>query len=137
MCRHNMIAVLACFIAGAAAVAADDPIADFDKEVRPLFEKRCLDCHGSEKQKGGLRLDQKAAALSGGDSAEPALVPGNSAESLLIKRVLTPNPDESMPPKGKRLTDEEIAVLKKWIDRGAHWPGSEQPAPELIVTKTK
>ena len=138
MSRLTLIAAFACSLAGVSSARADDPIAEFDKEVRPLLEQRCFDCHGPDKQKGGLRLDQKAAVLSGGDSAEPALVAGNSAESLLIKRVLTPNPDESMPPKGKRLTDQEIAVLKKWIDRGAHWPGAEPTAPaEIIPTKSK
>src|SRR5215831_17706193 len=59
---------------------------DFGKEIQPIFEKTCYECHGSEKQKAGLRLDQKADALKGGESG-PVLVPRKSAESLLIQAV--------------------------------------------------
>ncbi len=78
-------------------------MAQFEQEVRPIFEKRCFECHGPDKQKGGLRLDLKSSALEGGESGEPAVVPGKSAESQLIKFVTSKDPDDAMPPKGERL----------------------------------
>jgi mono/diheme cytochrome c family protein len=116
---------------------AANPLDQFEKVVRPLLEQRCFECHGADKQKGGLRLDQKSAMLGSGDSEEPAVIPGKSAESLVIKRILTNDPDESMPPKGKRLSAEEIAVIKQWIDSGAHWPGSQETEPTIAVAKDK
>lgn len=112
------------------AGAAEDGAEQFEKEVRPLLAERCYECHGPEKQKGGLRLDHKAGMLGAGDSEEAAVVPGKSAESLLVKRVLANDPDEAMPPKGKRLEPRQIAALKLWIDRGAQWPegkAAEEP----------
>jgi mono/diheme cytochrome c family protein len=138
MFLHARIAAFTCFLAGVAGARAEDPVAQFEKEIRPLLEQRCLECHGPDKQKGGLRLDQKAAMLGGGDSEEAAVIPGKSAESLLIKRVITTDPDESMPPKGKRLTAGEISLLKSWIDRGAHWPATQAAVAEVTQeTKTK
>ena len=107
------------------AQAIEDPLAKFQKEVLPILEERCFECHGPEKQKGGLRLDHKSGMLAGGDSEEPAIVPGKSADSSVIKRIASTDPDETMPPKGARLKPEQVALLKQWIDRGAHWPNSE------------
>src|SRR5687768_307552 len=100
--------------------AAEDPVAQFEHEVRPILKEHCFDCHGADKQKGGLRLDQKSGMLGGGDSGEPAVRPGNSAESPLVKLVASLEKDEMMPPKGERLKPEQLAALRKWIDNGAH-----------------
>ena len=94
---------------------------DFQRDVQPILSKHCYSCHGAEKQKGGLRLDLKAMALTGGD-AGPALVAGKSNESEMIKRVRGDDPDDIMPPKGAPLSKEQIAILSKWIDGGAAWP---------------
>src|SRR5438093_7939015 len=66
---------------------------DFNQQVRPIFEKRCYECHGPQKQKSGLRLDQKSSALRGGDSGKPALLAGKSADSLLIQKISSRDPD--------------------------------------------
>jgi mono/diheme cytochrome c family protein len=95
---------------------------DFVRDIRPIFESRCYSCHGTEKQKGGLRLDVKAAALKGGEDHAPNIVPGKSKESPLIKFVKGEEEDLVMPPKGKRLTTEQIALLARWIEEGANWP---------------
>ncbi|MEY2429198.1 MAG: hypothetical protein QOJ40_2083 [Verrucomicrobiota bacterium] len=95
---------------------------DFAKDIQPLLAKTCYDCHGPEKQKGGLRLDKKAAALKGGDTG-PAIVPGKSAESLLIQAVAGAKEDLArMPKKRDPLSAEQIALLRGWIDQGADWP---------------
>ena len=95
---------------------------DFDRQVRPIFESRCYECHGEKKQKAGVRFDQRDSLFHGGDSGKPLLVPGKSAESILLQKVTTADPDEMMPPKGERLTAEQISILKAWIDEGANWP---------------
>ncbi|MBI1902884.1 MAG: PSD1 domain-containing protein [Planctomycetia bacterium] len=97
---------------------------DFAKDVQPLFAKYCLHCHGDKMQEGGLRLNQKKSALAGGDSG-PAILPGKSSESRMVRYVTGKNPDATiMPPEteGVRLSDEEVGLLRAWIDRGAKWP---------------
>src|SRR5689334_9927741 len=96
-----------------AARAAEDPLAQFEREVRPLLEQKCFECHGPDKQKGGIRLDQKASMLGTGDSEQPVVVPGQSGASLLVKRLLSTDPDEAMPPKGRRLEPAQIASVKQ------------------------
>jgi mono/diheme cytochrome c family protein len=98
---------------------------DFGSTIQPIFSEHCYDCHGPEKQKSGLRLDLRAAALRGGDEGV-AIVPGKSGESLLIAHVTASVDDEKrMPPRDHSedgLTSEQIAALTKWIDSGAPWP---------------
>ncbi|MHB1307389.1 MAG: DUF1553 domain-containing protein [Limisphaerales bacterium] len=94
---------------------------DFARDVRPLFEARCLSCHGPEKQRADFRLDRRAAALKGGESG-PAIVPNRSEASLLIQLVAGLDDDRPMPPRGDRLTEEQVGMLRGWIDQGAAWP---------------
>jgi len=103
----------------------------FEKEVRPILAKRCHECHGEKKQKGGLRADHIGYLKSGGDTG-PALVPGKPDESAMIEAVRYMNADFQMPPKEK-LPDAEIAVLEKWIEMGAPWP--EDAAKKVVVTE--
>ncbi len=95
---------------------------DYATHVRPIFERSCVKCHGAEKRKGGLRLDQKRFALKGGESGA-VIVPGDSGKSLVFTACSAPPDDEEvMPPKGKLLALSEIELLKRWIDQGAAWP---------------
>jgi Protein of unknown function (DUF1553)/Protein of unknown function (DUF1549)/Planctomycete cytochrome C len=107
---------------------------DFEREIRPLLESRCYDCHGEDKQKHGLRLDTTPGILKGSDSGEPVFVRGRSADSLIIKRVTAENPKEVMPPKGERLTAGQVGLLRAWIDSGAKMPGDEAAAASLKLT---
>jgi Protein of unknown function (DUF1553)/Protein of unknown function (DUF1549)/Planctomycete cytochrome C len=111
-------ALLSVLTAGAAR--GDDPAAleFFEKDVRPLLASRCQKCHGSEKQKGGLRLDSRKTALQGGDNG-PAVVPGKPGESLLVEAINYGDLVQ-MPPKSK-LPAAEIATLTKWVEMGAPW----------------
>ena len=95
---------------------------DFVRDVRPIFEKHCYECHGEKKQKSGLRLDVRSAALKGGDGHGPDIIPGNAKDSPLIHFVTTSDEDERMPPKGERLSAAQIATLTAWINEGAVWP---------------
>ncbi|NBR85715.1 MAG: DUF1553 domain-containing protein [Verrucomicrobia bacterium] len=95
---------------------------DFVKDIQPLLAAKCHACHGLEKQKGGLRLDIKAAALAGGDHG-PVVIPGKSAESKLVHAVARLTPDGAMPPKeAERFSPAEIGRIRAWIDAGAIWP---------------
>lgn len=108
------------------SLAAAEAVVDFQRDIHPILAARCHECHGPAKQKSGLRLDARPPALQGGESGHPALVPGRSADSALLQRVTSTNPDEVMPPQGERLTAGQIGLLRKWIDEGAVWP--EDPA---------
>ena len=101
---------------------APEQIEFFEKQVRPLFVEHCHKCHGAVKQKGELRLDSREAVLKGGDTG-PAMVPGNPAESELIKALRYDPDGYQMPPDGK-LPPETVAVFVKWVEMGAPWPAS-------------
>ncbi len=91
-------------------------------DVHPVLVEHCVSCHGPKKQKGGLRLDSLEAALTGGSTYGPAIVPGRSAESPLIIFMAHLEPDMEMPPEKPMLSEQTIAVLRTWIDEGAKWP---------------
>ncbi len=111
-----VVSILLAFIGANAA-----PV-DFVREVRPIFEARCYDCHSGDTRKSGLRLDVKAAALKGGDNHGPDIVPGKPGGSPLIHFLTTGNEDEIMPPKGGPLSPAEIALITRWVAEGAVWP---------------
>ena len=93
----------------------------FDTDIKPLFEKSCFKCHGSEKQKGKLRLDSLDTALKGGENGN-IIEPGSSAKSKVVIAVARlGDPDEAMPPedKGKPWDKEQVGLLRAWIDQGA------------------
>ncbi len=93
---------------------------DFTKEIKPILEKSCANCHGHGRSKGGFRVDDGATFMEGGDSGAP-VVPGKSEESLLIELVMGFDPDAVMPKKGSKLKPDQIALLRAWIDQGAKW----------------
>ena len=98
---------------------------EFAREIRPIFQKHCYECHGPEKQKSGYRLDMRDVATKGGDNGEAAIVPKDAAKSLLYRFVSGEDEESMMPPKnsGKpRLTTDELAKIKAWLDEGAVWP---------------
>jgi hypothetical protein len=101
--------------------AADKTGVTFDADIKPIFEKSCVKCHGAEKQKAKLRLDTAAAAKKGGEDGDILSV-GKSEKSRLVHsvaRIL--DEDENMPPEGKGdpLTKEQVGLIRKWIDEGA------------------
>ncbi len=135
--RSFLVAAALC-AAGGTAVAADPPpdagvpdagapdaaaVTHFETHVRPLLAKRCVECHGPDKQQGGVRLDRRSAAFSKEklSAGGPAIVPGDAAGSRLIRVLAHEDYDTGMPPAGP-LPAAEIATLTTWIDRGAVWP---------------
>ncbi len=117
----------------------------FAQDIKPIFEASCVKCHGRGRSKGGFQIDSRATLLRGGDDG-PAVNPGKSGESRLIELVAGVDPDNVMPRKGKRLTSEEIGLLRAWIDQGVSWDRGitfarpaplnlEPPAPKLRVAQ--
>jgi hypothetical protein len=121
----------------------------FENKIRPLFVNDCYKCHSQQapKLKGGLSLESRENILKGGDTG-PAIVPGNPDASLLIEAIRYTNEDLQMPPKGRKLSDEQIADLENWVKMGApdtrigitiknprdHWsfkPRKDPPVPDV------
>lgn len=96
----------------------------FAETIHPIFQNKCSECHGAEKQKGGYRLDVKEIAMQGGTSGEAAIKPGDPMHSQLVRLItLSPHDDDVMPPEGKStLTAQEIVDIIHWIGDGAHFP---------------
>ncbi|MGE9267841.1 MAG: DUF1549 domain-containing protein, partial [Verrucomicrobiales bacterium] len=112
--------------ASAAELTAEEKSAQlhfFETKIRPMLAENCYECHGEKKQKSDLRLDNISYILQGGKSG-PALVRGEVEKSAMIEAVSYENPDFQMPPK-KRLSESQVADLKKWVAMGAPWPESE------------
>jgi len=108
----------------------NQPPVDYLRDVKPILKAHCWSCHGPEEQESDLRLDTAKAMLEGGNSG-PAVVPGKSGESLLLK--LITGKDEfrgRMPPEddAQPLTKDQIALIRRWIDLGAKHPADEKAA---------
>jgi uncharacterized membrane protein len=108
----------------------------YQNAIQPLFKSRCYSCHGSEKQKGKLRLDEEVYILKGGEDGH-TLVKGKADESELIKRILLPLSDEDhMAPKEKpQLTANEVTLLKWWINNGADFKKKFKELPQTDEIK--
>jgi hypothetical protein len=100
---------------GVVSLAAQTPSVTFEKDVRPIFTKSCLSCHGAAMQMGDLDLRTPASILKGGKSKVPALVKGSAEKSLLYQKIA----DKSMPFGDAKLNDAETQVIRGWIDGGA------------------
>jgi uncharacterized membrane protein/mono/diheme cytochrome c family protein len=113
---------------GGKAGAAIPPIPNiqqalvYQDAIQPLLKNRCYSCHGTEKQKGKLRLDLEAYILKGGEEGN-TIIKGKADDSELIRRLLLPGSnDKHMPPKEKpQLSQNEIALLHWWINNGAQF----------------
>lgn len=119
----NLARIAPLLIIAGALAAADDAAAAaalWKDKVQPLLAERCYDCHGPKKQKHGLRLDTPEGIAKGGKEQGPAVIAGKPDESPIIKVVQLPlSEDEAMPPKGDRITPEQLGWLKAWIAGGA------------------
>ena len=130
MTRRFLAALVLAVACSTNGFAADKPTLppaasreiDFVRDIQPIFRSRCDSCHGAVKQRGELRLDQKLAALKGGESYAPAIIPGKSVDSPLVRFVAGLEEGMLMPPEGERLSAEQIGLLRAWIDQGAKWP---------------
>src|SRR5438045_2586388 len=114
----------------ACALFAQGPAkVDFRRDVQPLLKANCIGCHGVSQQMNNFRLDRRRDAMRGGTIA--VISRGNSEGSRLYRRLIGNEYGKQMPPTGP-LRQEQIDILKKWIDQGAEWPddaSGEAPAP--------
>ena len=126
------------FGAAGAAFSAEEKV-QFNRDIRPILSEHCFTCHGQDSgaRKSELRLDQREAALHGGESGDPAIVAGKPDDSEVMKRVVSTDRDEVMPPpKAKNpLKPAEIEKLRRWIGEGAeyqaHWAFIPPQRPAL------
>lgn len=127
-CWLLAVDVSTCGTAAAAELIADPSAVagkrvSFSNQIRPLFAKNCVSCHGGVRQLGGLSLIYREQALAECESGLTPIVPGSPDKSYLIERVSDPDPDSRMPPAehGGALTAGEIELLTRWIAEGAAW----------------
>ena len=125
---HRIIAFCAALLPIPLAAAT----VDFAREVLPIFQRACFECHDAKLQKGKLRLDSRVLALQ-----QPGLiVPGQAARSELVRRITLPKGhDDVMPSRGEPLTKSQVALIKTWIDQGAQWPENAQAAKHWAYVK--
>lgn len=110
---------------------AEDPSPQFARDVYPILRKACFECHGSENEEAGLRLDDRGELFASG-----SIVPGNADESELLRRVTLPEGhDEIMPAVGSPLPKREIEILRAWISTGANWPDDFEAPPHWAYVK--
>jgi len=108
-----------------ARAASPDAVELFEQRIRPILANECYECHGAKKQKGGLRVDFRDGLLKGGESG-PAIIPGDSRKSLLLKSIRHANRDSGMPKDRPQLPESVIADFARWVDAGAVDP-RDQP----------
>ena len=123
------------------AVWAQDPIS-FNRDIRPILSDNCFFCHGPDKNKreADLRLDTSEGlhgieSRPGIESKPGVIVPGKPQESLLIERILSEDPQDHMPPasSGKKLTAEQIELLKRWVVQGGQYEGHWAFLPRKVA----
>lgn len=131
MTRLLPLSVVLAWSAG--PLSAAEPV-DYLRDIKPILSMHCYSCHGAAKQRSGLRLDTAVSAVKGGN-AGPAVVPGKSAESRLVKAVLGLDDVKVMPPKEPRLSTSQIELLKRWIDEGAKAPVVEVADKQSVDSK--
>ncbi|QNF34597.1 DUF1553 domain-containing protein [Adhaeribacter swui] len=99
---------------------SEEPV-DFNTDIRPILNTKCISCHGGVKESAGFSLFSREDALRKTKSGKPAIIPGNAADSELIRRLLSEDEDERMPYHAAPLSNPEIAKMKQWINQGAPW----------------
>ncbi len=118
MSRLRFFLGLAMAVATAAATTAADKL-DYSRDIRPILADKCFACHGPDpkQRQAGLRLDLRDDALKQLESDAIAIVPGKPDGSALVSRILSSDESERMPPSDsqKKLTDDQKALLKRWI----------------------
>jgi len=125
-------------LSGWASVAAQNPASqpqtavDFTRDIQPILQANCYECHGSKKTKAHLRLDSPTGIVKGGETG-PIVVVGNSEHSLIVRRVLGLDGDDRMPKDGDPLSPAQVSLIRAWIDQGAKWPNTES-APTSKTT---
>lgn len=93
----------------------------YNRDIRPIFNEKCLSCHGGVKQMGGFSLLFEEDAFQSTESGKQAIVRGNHQKSELYKRLIEEDVELRMPNEGAPLSSQEIDIIARWIDEGAKW----------------
>lgn len=131
--RAAAVAVLGLLGVARGAQGADDI---FRTRVAPLLAARCGGCHGPDTAESGFRIDLRERAIAGGDSGAVGIVAGRPAESELIARVESSDPESRMPADAPPLSAEERTLLREWITLGAAWPDDWRNLPAALLPAT-
>ncbi len=119
-------------VAFAASTAAASGAVDFARDIFPIFQRSCFECHDAKKHKGDLRLDVREEAFA----VVGVIVKGDAAKSELYARITLPREhDDVMPSRGEPLTKLETERIKAWIDAGAVWPDGVKPQKHWSYVK--
>lgn len=112
---------------------------DFNTQVKPLLNKKCIVCHGGVKKDGGFSILTQEEALGATQSGKPAIIPNDPEGSEFIKRLTHSDPEERMPYHEEPLNKDEIAILKQWVKEGAAWGThwAYQPLKEIEIPKSR
>ena len=133
--------VVAVVCIGAFFLYSGNHAVDFNRDVRPILNAKCMKCHGGVKQSGGFSMLFPDEALLPGESGQIAIVPGQPEKSELIRRIHHHDPEERMPLEAEPLTMEEISILEAWIEEGAewktHWAYIAPSAPKLPAVSNR
>ncbi|MDW3651282.1 MAG: DUF1553 domain-containing protein [Bacteroidia bacterium] len=97
------------------------PKIDYSTQVKPILNKNCIHCHGGVKQNGGFSLLNRELAMAPTESEHPAIIPFDADNSELIKRLTHSNPEKRMPFEKDALAENEVEILRQWIEEGAEW----------------
>jgi WD40 repeat protein len=123
MIRPNSIAILLLALMWNPCYAADETAKDrvsFSSDIRPLLVEKCFGCHQPAQQSGGYLMTDFDLLLAGGESEEPAIVPGDPESSRLIQAITPIDGVAEMPPEGSPFSEKEISLIRSWIEEGAH-----------------
>jgi len=132
-----VVSILLVLILAFVYISIDKPI-DFTLQVKPIINKNCITCHGGVRQKSGFSLLFREEALGPTKSGKPAIIPGDADHSEIMRRLTLHDPEERMPYKHDPLSKENIDIIRRWINEGAHWgkhwayvPVTKVDVPEL------
>jgi hypothetical protein len=123
----GIIATLAVAVLRPADKPASKPKVDYARDVKPVLEKYCYDCHGPKQQLNGLRLDRKDAVMKQGALSGQIVIPFDGEGSRIV-RMIGGIDGMPMPIGDPKPTREEVNIIKTWIDQGAVWPDDPAPA---------
>src|SRR5687768_424965 len=136
----SALALLAILLVYIGCTRQPEKSVDFNADIRPILNTKCISCHGGVKEKSGFSLFSRADALRKNDSGKPAIIPGDPDNSELIRRLTAKDPEERMPYHAEPLPTAEIDKLKAWIKEGAewadHWAYIAPKRPEVPVDES-
>jgi hypothetical protein len=111
-----------------ASFASAEPVS-FKRDIAPILQEQCFACHGPKKAEGGYRVDHFEKVVAAGDSGSNGFAAGDVDASESLRRIMSTDPDERMPKDGDPLTEEQIALFKRWVEEGAAYDGGDPKAP--------